>query len=130
MKFNLEKEGLETVLLSWQVELMRWIWRVDGEVDSRTAHAHLKASKTPMSRATTINFLNNMVDQGVLSWRDATGKGGHHKIYYLEPDEMGYRKYLARTIIKSLMYDFPEETREVIKKLAEDHMHASAYKIF
>jgi len=58
-----------------------------------------------------------MVDQGVLSWRDATGKGGHHRIYYPKLDETGYRKYMARTIVQSLMHDFPEETREVIKEV-------------
>ena len=44
MKFDMEKEGLETVLLPWQAELMRWIWSLNGEVDSRMAHAHLQES--------------------------------------------------------------------------------------
>jgi len=56
------------------------------------------------------------VDQDVLGWRDATGKGGHHKIYYPLMDEKEYLKYLIKTIVESLMRDFPEETKEVLEK--------------
>jgi len=66
LKFDLEKEGLETVLLPWQVELMRWIWSLNGEVDSRMSYAHLQESETPMSRASSINFLNTMAVEGFL----------------------------------------------------------------
>jgi len=55
------------------------------------------------------------VDQGVLGWRDATGKGGHHKIYYPLMDEKGYVKYLLKTMFESMMRDFPEETRDFIE---------------
>jgi len=30
-------------------------------------------------------------------------------------DEKGYKKYVAKTIIESMMRDFPEETKEVIQ---------------
>ena len=69
-----------------------------------------------ISRASVIFFLNYMVDDGVLGFRDATGKGGHHRVYVIKLDEKGYRKYLLRTVIESMMWDFPEETREVIRE--------------
>jgi len=69
-----------------------------------------------ISRASIILALNRFVDQGVLGWRDATGKGGHHKVYYPLMDEEGYKKYLVKTIVESLMRDFHDETREVISK--------------
>ena len=50
----------------------------------------------------------------LLGWRDATGKGGHHKIYHPLMDEKGYRKYLLRTVIESMMREFPEETKEAL----------------
>jgi len=46
-----------------------------------------------------------MVDEGVLSWGDATRA---------QLDEFEYKKYVARTIVQSLLLDFPEENREVI----------------
>ena len=57
-----------------------------------------------------------MVDQGVLAYREATGKGGYHKIYYPLMDEKGYVKYLVNTMVESLMRDFPKETREVLNE--------------
>ena len=47
--------------------------------------------------------MNKLVDQGVLAYREATGKGGHHKIYYPLMDEKGYVKYVLKTIIESMM---------------------------
>jgi hypothetical protein len=102
MKFDLEKEGLETVLLPWQVELMRWIWRADGEVDSRAAHIHLRGSSTPMSRAASINFLNMMTEEGFLEYREATAKGGRKRLYRPSPsafDEEAFRRVLADRFI-------------------------------
>jgi len=31
-------------------------------------------------------------------------------------DEKGYLKYLLKTMVESMMRDFPEKTREVIKE--------------
>ena len=53
----------------------------------------------------------------VLGFRDGTGKGGHHKIYYPLMDEKGYVKYLLKTMVENMMRDFPEETREVLEAL-------------
>jgi hypothetical protein len=102
MKFDLEKEGLETVLLPWQVELMRWIWRADGEVDSRAAYVHLRGSSTPMSRAAAINFLNMMAEEGFLEYREATAKGGRKRLYRPSPeapDEETFRRVLTDRLV-------------------------------
>ena len=80
------------------------------------ANERLGTEKT-ISRASVIFFLNRMVDQGVLGFRDATGKGGHHRIYYPLMDEDGYKKYVLKTIIESMMRDFPEVTRETLSEL-------------
>jgi len=74
----------------------------------------LEDGKT-ISRASIIFFLNRMLDQDVLSWRDATGKGGHHKIYITKLDENGYKKYVVRTLLESVAKDYPKETKEVLK---------------
>jgi len=102
MKFDLEKEGLETVFLPWQVELMRWIWRADGEVDSRAAYVHLRGSSTPMSRAAAINFLNMMAEEGFLEYREATAKGGRKRLYRPSPeapDEETFRRVLTDRLV-------------------------------
>jgi len=121
LKFDPSQTGLRKTLREYEELALRFIWE-NGEkgagsgITWKTVNERLDEGKT-ISRASIIFFLNRMVDQGVLSWRDATGKGGHHKIYHPKLDERGYRKYLASTIVHSLMRDFPEETRKVIKDL-------------
>ncbi len=47
----------------------------------------------------------------------ATGRGGHHRIYITMLDESGYKKYLVRTLLESVMKDYPKETEEVLQAL-------------
>jgi len=111
LKFDSEKEGLETVLRPWQAELMRWIWRV-GEVDNRMAHAHLQESETPTSRASSINFLNGMAEEGFLTYRDTTTKGGVKRLYApskIALDEEAFRKVLADRIFDNARKELMDE---------------------
>ena len=118
-KFDPSQPGLRKTLREYEELALRCIWEADeagansGEV-WRNVSKRLKEGRT-ISRASIIFHLNRMVDQGVLAYREATGKGGHHKIYYPLMDEKGYKKYVAKTIIKSMMRDFPKETKEVLK---------------
>ena len=64
-----------------------------------------------------IFFLNRTVDQKVLSYRTAMVKGGHHRVYYSMMDEKAYKKHILKTIVESLMRDFPDETREALEEL-------------
>ena len=56
-----------------------------------------------------------MVDEGVLNYLERTGKGGYHRVYSPKLDEVEFKKYVAKTVISSLMKDFPEETKEAYK---------------
>jgi len=69
-----------------------------------------------ISWASIILFLRRMEGQGVLGSRDAIGKGGHHKVYYPLMDEKEYRIHMIKTMVESMMRDFPEETREALNE--------------
>jgi len=116
--FDPSRSGLRKTLKEYQELAIRHVWETGADgADSgqtwRRVNEGLGAGKS-ISQSSIINFLNRMVDEGVLSFRDATKKGGHYKIYFPLMDERGYRKYLLRTIIESMMSDFPIETREVL----------------
>ncbi|TET70892.1 hypothetical protein E3J39_05670 [Candidatus Bathyarchaeota archaeon] len=117
-KFDPAKEGLRKTLREYEELALRYLWSIGEEGAGsgkawREVNEDLGAEKT-ISRASVIFFLNRMVDQGVLGFRDATGKGGHHRIYYPLMDERGYKKYVLKTIIDSMMRDFPEEAKETL----------------
>ena len=119
-KFDPSQPGLRKTLREYEELALRYLWEVGEEGAGsgliwRTVSEKLKPSGS-ISRASVIFAMNRFVDQGVLGFRDATGKGGHHKVYYPLMDEKGYVKYLVKTMVESMMRDFPEETQEVLNK--------------
>ena len=119
-KFDPIKHGLRKTLKEYEEIGLRYIW-TQGEKGAgsgktwKAVNEALGQDKS-ISRASVIFFLNRMVDQGVLAYRTATGKGGHHRVYFPIMDERGYKKHLLKTVVESLMRDFPEETIEALKE--------------
>ncbi|NOQ96510.1 MAG: hypothetical protein GQ555_07850 [Desulfobacterales bacterium] len=119
-KFDHSKHGLRKTLKEYEEAGLRYIWN-QGEKGAgsgktwKAVNEALGPDKS-ISRASVIFFLNRMVDQGVLDYRSATGKGGYHRVYFSIMDERGYKKYLLKTVVESLMRDFPEETIEALKE--------------
>ena len=123
-KFNPSEHGLRKTLKEYEEAGLRYVWSIGEEgVGSGKTWVAVNEALGPdkgVSRASVIFFLNRMVDQGVLDYRSATGKGGHHRIYYPVMDERGYKKYLLKTVLESLIRDFPEETEEALRELRND----------
>ena len=120
-KFDHEKEGLSKTLKEYEEIALRYVWSIGEEgVGSGKAWTITNERLGPdkiISRASVIFFLNRMFDQGVLDFRTRTGKGGHHRVYYPVLDEKAYKKHLLKTIVESLMRDFPNETKEALMEL-------------
>jgi len=120
--FETFRDGLRTVWNEYQLIAMQYLWGLEeGEGAGSgkiwvAVNKVLKKRKKSISRASVIFFMNDMVDYGVLKFRDRTGKGGHHRIYVPAFDETGFKEYLATKIIDKLMEEFPEETRSAIQK--------------
>ena len=120
-KFDPSKTGLRKTLKEYEEIGLTYIWNL-GEKGASTGKTWEAVNEAldpdkSISRASVIFFLNRMADQGVLDFRTATGKGGHHRVYYPIMDERGYKKHLLKTVVESLMRDFPDETREALKEL-------------
>lgn len=120
-KFDPSKQGLRKTLKEYEEIGLRYVWsQSEKGVGSGKTWEAVNERLGPdkgISRASVIFFLNRMVDQGVLDYRTGTGKGGHHRIYYPKMDESEYKKHLLRTVVESLMGDFPEETTEALEEL-------------
>ena len=111
-------DGLAMVLKDYQEVALYYLWRIDGKgASSRDVWMQVNddlAGKRTISRASIINFLNSMVDEGVLNYTEITGKGGHRRIYSAKYDEAGFKEYVGKVVLENLLRDFPEETRRVI----------------
>jgi len=121
LTFDPAGERLAKVLRDYQIEALRIVWKNgdDGAI-SKVVWQHtnkaLEGIRT-ISRASIINFLNAMVDEGVLNFKEETCKGGTRRIYSPKLDKRGFKKHIAKTVITSLIRDFPEETNETLKEL-------------
>jgi predicted transcriptional regulator len=114
------KTGFEKVLQDYQIAALKVVWKnKDGGVTSRDVYLQsmedLEGVRT-ISRASIINFLNSMCDEGVLSYDEETCKGGTRSRCSSVLNEEGYVKYIARSVIESLLKDFPEQTAEALRE--------------
>ena len=120
-KFDHTKHELRKTLKEYEEAGLRYVWSIGEKgVGSGKTWVAVNEALEPekrVSRASVIFFLNRMVDQGVIDYRSATGKGGHHRVYFPILDERGYKKFLLKTVVESMMRDFPEETLEALNEI-------------
>jgi len=118
LKIDLGESEFRAVLKPYQILAMRYLWANPEGKSSRYVYEAVNEAMTDgsISRASIINSLNALVDDGVLGYHEITGKGGHRRIYKPNYDENGFKRYIAETVFKKLLKDFPEETREVLSK--------------
>jgi len=103
--FNTNKDGWETILKPYQLVAMNYLWREDIE-HSSTLDVYVAVNevmgKNAISRASIINSLNMLVDEGILSYHEITGKGGHRRIYKPVYDEEGTQRFFAQKFVRKL----------------------------
>jgi len=115
--YDTSKTGFNAVLRDWQLKAMRVVWGSSEGVNSRTVHNKVNQvlKDETISRASVIFFLEDMREMGVLRGEERTGKGGYHWVYFPALDEDGFKKFVAKKMIATLMESFPEETKEVLR---------------
>lgn len=78
------KKGSIALLQDYKKELINKLLEIDEPIGSGKLHLHLvevMKDEHP-SRASVIFFMNHLVDYKYASFKDVTGKGGHHRKYY------------------------------------------------
>lgn len=69
---------------------------------SGLAYEYLQTLPEKKSRASVIIFLNAMVEEGVLAYVEASGKGRYHMVYYPKMDKMQFAEHVTKTITDKL----------------------------
>jgi len=117
IEYDTAEPGLRAVLKDYQELALRAIWATPEGLGSKAVWDRVNAELKPntISRASIINFLESMRKIGALKGVEKTGKGGYHWIYSPAMTEAQFKQHNARTILESLMRDFPEETRKAIE---------------
>jgi hypothetical protein len=110
MIFDMSGEGLLTLFKPYQVALLEHIWELNNPgrngITSGQAYEFLKSHPDNKFRASVINFLNEMVEEGVLDY-EKSGKGGYHRINYPKMDREQFAQHVVDTIHKKVTVTFP-----------------------
>ena len=121
--FDTGEDGFRTVFKDYQEEALRYLWRLDGDgASSRDVWVQVNKElvgtpRRSISRASIINYLNDMVDEGVVDYHEITGKGGHRRIYSARYDEAGSKMYMAKKILSKLLEIWSEATRAALEAM-------------
>jgi predicted transcriptional regulator len=120
--FDTSQTGFHAVLRGWQLKTLQVVWNNSKGINSRMVWQKVNQvlEGETISRASVINFLEDMREMGVLTGEEKTGKGGHHWVYSPAVDEEGFKMFIVKKMIASLMESFPEETKEVLKNLVNE----------
>jgi len=118
LQLDTGKENLEMFFKDWQVESLRYLWRVQPEgANSRAVWVNVNESlQGSISRASIINYLNHLVDEGLLIYTEITGKGGYQRVYTMKYGETEFKQHIAGLIITKLLKEYPQETRKAISE--------------
>jgi len=119
LRLDTGKESLAMFFRDYQVEALRYLWRVQPEgANSRTVWTGVNDSlQGSVSRVSIINYLNAMVDEGLLTYTETTGKGGHQRVYCMEYGEAEFRQHVAGIIISKLLREYPLETMKALQRI-------------
>ena len=113
LSLDSEKQGLAMLFKDWQGESLRYLWSIQPEgANSRAVWLNVNESlEGSISRASIINYLNDMVDEELLTYTEKTGKGGHHRVYRIAFNEPEFKAHIAGRIISKLLREYPQETK-------------------
>ncbi len=108
-------------LREYEVLALRSVWESQDPVHSKTVWEEVNSGLggETISRASIINFLSKMQEEGVLDGREERCRGGRRVMYSPLMDEGQFRRHLASTMISSLIDSFRDETLNAIKKTVD-----------
>jgi len=69
----------------YKIQIIRLFFDDPSNKTSREVWNHLiETMDQPPSRASVINYMNELCEAGYLKFLEETGKGGYHRLYYLD----------------------------------------------
>ena len=82
LKLDTGGEGMNAIFRDWQLSALSYLINHE-EGTSAEVLAHIEWHTLRISRASVIQFLNKLVDEGLVTFREETAKGGYRRVYAL-----------------------------------------------
>lgn len=119
MQMDIGQQGLLMFFKDYQEEAIRYLWETSPTgAGSRDVWVNVNERLSgTISRASIINFLNELVDIGLLDYNEITGKGGHRRIYHHKFNEAEFKEEIAQRFVNKLVKAFPEATKMAVSQI-------------
>ncbi len=100
--FDLEIPGLRSIFRPYQEAAMDVIWDSGGMWTTAEVYRRVSDKMFPetISRASIINFLKKMAEEGYLTFVERTGKGGYHRVYTAATSKEDFKVAMADRIVE------------------------------
>jgi hypothetical protein len=108
--FDTDEEVFRTRLREYQEMALRVLWGSERGLTSRDVWIGVNKGFEgirSISRASIINFLNAMCEEGFLKFEEETCKGGTRRRYFPGLDEEGFKRHVAKKDISKLSEMWP-----------------------
>jgi predicted transcriptional regulator len=103
LKMDLTQDGLSMFFKDYELEALKLLWKFNPGLISREVWEQVNQHpQITISRASIINFLNDMTELGILDASTETGKGGHRSRYSPKYDEAQTKQYLRDAVKNKL----------------------------
>ena len=112
MKLDTQKPGLYALFKPYKAALLKQLYFHTNHLrDDGKGSGYLwtwleenaeKLGGEKRSRASEINALNDLVDKGILKYKTATGKGGHHRLYSVKLSPGDFEQYVTHIILDKM----------------------------
>ena len=97
------KKSLDMFFKDYQLQSLRVLWESGEGLFSRDVWERVNELRNqPISRTSIIIFLDDMLESGILSGTDLTGKGGHKTRYEAKMSEQELKHHLAKLVKEKL----------------------------
>lgn len=110
MKVDLSFDGLDMLYKPYEKIMVQHLWKNDSEpIGSGNLWKYVNSmlpakedGRDAISRASVIFAANRNVDDGIWDWKDATGKGGHHRLYFAAMTEAELWAAIRETVSEKI----------------------------
>ena len=85
MKVDLSQDGLPMFFKDWQIPIINELLSKAQEWKTAEVYEYVNGllpEGRSISRASVIFFLRDMAEENLFEYKEETGKGGHHRVYW------------------------------------------------
>lgn len=99
LTLDLTETGLNMFFRPYQIASLDLLWNNEEHLSSREVWEKVnQVLPGTISRASIINFLNASVENGLLEFKETTGKGGYRRLYTPKRNKNETARYLSKIV--------------------------------